>query len=245
MTRTFVIDALPESAAGYRSTHALVAVDVFRATSVIVTALAGGHPVYPVGTLHEALNTAGRLRQAILAGEQAGVKPDGFDFDNSPVALESEPGHEPIVLLTSAGTLLLANCRGASAIYIACLRNFTATARELVGHRRVALIGAGTRGQARDEDQMVCAWIGDQLRAAGCEPENESTLLDVERWRGADPSVLRSGPSADFLRSSGQMHDLEWVLAHVDDLDAVAIYNGQQVSLVKPDIDAGLMADAT
>src|SRR5690349_8569428 len=112
MTPAFVIDSLPESAVRYRSSHALVAVDVFRATSVIVTALAGGHPVYPVGALHEALNTAGRLRQAILAGEQAGVKPDGFDFDNSPVALESSPGHEPIVLLTSAGTLLLANCRG-------------------------------------------------------------------------------------------------------------------------------------
>ena len=245
MIHSFVIDSLPESAARYRATHALVAVDVFRATTVIVTALAGGHPVYPVGTLAEALNTAGRLRQPLLAGEQAGVKPDGFDFDNSPLALEAASGREPVVLLTSAGTLLLTNCRGASAIYVACLRNFSATARELSRHRRVALIGAGTRGQPRDEDQMVCAWIGDLLREAGCRPEDDQTAREVVRWRRASIGRLRRGPSADFLRASGQEHDLEWVLTHVDDLEAVAVYNGQQVSLLPVAVGHPLAADAT
>lgn len=232
MRPSFVIDALPESAALYRSTHALVVVDVFRATTVIVTALAQGHPVYPVGTLADAFDTAGRLHEPLMAGEQAGVMPNGFDFDNSPVALESVPGHRPVVLLTSAGTLLLTNCRGASAIYVVCLRNFSATARALAGERRVALVGAGTRGSPRDEDQMVCAWIGDLMLAAGFQPEDERTGEEVRRWRGADPGALRQGPSADFLRGSGQEHDLEWVLAHVDDVDAVAVYNGQQVSLL-------------
>ncbi len=233
MTPTFVVDWLPESALRYRATHALVAVDVFRATTVIVTALAGGHPVYPVGTLAEALNTAGRLREPLLAGEQAGLMPDGFDLDNSPVAMEAAPGLGPVVLLTSAGTLLLTNSRGASAIYVACLRNFTATARRLARHRRVALIGAGTRGQPRDEDQLVCAWIADLLLAEGFRPEDERTAEEVERWRGVELGVLRHGASAGFLRGSGQEHDLEWVLAHIDDLDGVAVYNGQQVSLLE------------
>lgn len=243
MTPSFVIDALPESAARYRDTHALVAVDVFRATTVIVTALAGGHPVHPVGSLAEARNTADRLRGALLAGEQAGVMPPGFDFDNSPVAAERAPGRSPVVLLTSAGTLLLTNCRGASATYVACLRNFSATALALIGMRRVALIGAGTRGRPRDEDQMVCAWIGDLLQSAGFRAEDACTAEEVARWRGADPRVLRDGPSAAFLRDSGQEHDLEWVLAHVDDVDAVAVYNGQSVSLLH---DMGdLAVDAT
>lgn len=245
MIRSFVIDSLPERAAQYRSTHALVVVDVFRASTVIVTALAGGHAVYPVGTLAEALNTAGRLREPLLAGEQAGIKPDLFDFDNSPVALEAVPGRNPVVLLTSAGTLLLTNCRGASAIFVACLRNFSATARVLEHHRRVALIGAGTRGQPRDEDQLVCGWIGDQLLAAGFRPEDERTADEVACWRGVNPAVLREGPSADFLRASGQDHDLAWVLAHIDDLEAVALYNGQQVNLLPATARHPLAADAT
>ena len=73
--RSFVIDSLPESAASYRQSHAIVAVDVFRATTLIVTALACGHPIYPVATMVEALGTAGRLHDPLLAGELAGSRP--------------------------------------------------------------------------------------------------------------------------------------------------------------------------
>jgi len=244
---SFVIDALPEQAARYRETHALVVVDVFRATTVIVTALAGGHAVYPVGTLAEALNTAGRLSASLLAGEQAGIKPDGFDLDNSPAAVSELRGSAPIVLLSSAGTLLLSNCRGASAIYVACLRNMSATAEQLAGHRRVALIGAGTRGQRRPEDQLVCSRIAQLLAGAGFRPENEATRQEMLQWRDTDVDQLRSSPSADYLRGSGQEADIEFVLSHLDDISEVAVYNGQQVSLL-PAAELGnvaLAAEAT
>ena len=45
---------------------------------------------------------------------------------------------------------------------------------------------------------------------------------------------MRSSPSADFLRSTGQHLDLEFVLSRVDDVDASAVFNGQQVSLMLP-----------
>lgn len=230
--RSFVIDSLPETAELYRHSHAMVVADVFRATSCIVTALACGHPVYPVGTMAEALVLAGRLKNALLAGEQAGVKPDCFDYDNSPAALEGVRGSSPIVLLTSAGTLLLTNCRGASSVYVASLRNLSATARRVEEHARVALIGAGTRGHPRPEDQLVCAWIGDTLLQRGFEPEDSRTLDEIERYRGADLDILRSSPSADYLRGVGQDDDIDFVLAHVDDIAEVAVYNGQQVSLL-------------
>ncbi|TMF91247.1 MAG: 2-phosphosulfolactate phosphatase [Chloroflexi bacterium] len=232
MTHTFVIDSLPESAAQYRETHAMVVADVFRATSCIVTALASGHPVYPVGTMDEAFAVAERLREPILAGEQAGVKPERFDYDNSPAALESAGGTNPIVLLTSAGTLLLTNCRGATDVYVASLRNLSATADRVANHRRVALIGAGTRGQPRPEDQLVCAWIGERLLDMGFEAEDQRTMREVAEWRGADLQVLRKSPSADYLRGVGQHDDIDFVLCHVDDIPEVAVYNGQQVSLL-------------
>lgn len=233
MKQSFVIDSLPERAALYRDTHAIAVVDVFRATTVIVTALSCGHRVYPVASVAEAMNVAGHLRNPIFAGEQAGIKPDGFDLNNSPAAVAALGGSDPIVLLSSAGTQLLAHSRGASDIYVACLRNFTATATHLAGAvMRVALIGAGTRGQARPEDQMVCAWIGQRLLDQGFEAENESTLNEVEEWRGADPRVIASSPSADYLRETLQTQDLDFVLNHVDDIDAIALYNGQQVTLL-------------
>lgn len=233
--RSFVIDATPEAVSKYRETHAIVAIDVFRATSVIVTALACGHPIYPVSTVDEALVAAGRLNDPLLAGEQAGIKPEGFDLNNSPAAIEELPNCRPIVLVTSAGTKLLSEARGARSIYVACLRNMIATAAQLVGmHRRVALIGAGTRGEPRPEDQYACARIAEMLHSQGYVPEDQRTVAELSEWRGVAVDEMRGSPSVDFLRSTGQLADLEFVLSHVDDIDASAVFNGQQVSLLLP-----------
>lgn len=233
MRPSFSIDALPESAPRYRSTHAIVVADVFRATTVIVTALSCGHRVYPVATVEEALAVSSHLNDAVLAGEQAGITPDGFDLNNSPAAIASLDGNRPVVLLTSAGTQLLAQARGAHAIYVACLRNLKATADHIVAnHHRVALIGAGTRGEPRPEDQMACAWIGQRLLEAGFAVENGRTLAEVEAWRGVSPKVLLDSPSIGYLRASRQEKDIDFVLEHLDDVDAIAVYNGQQVSLL-------------
>lgn len=234
-SRSFVIDSTPETVFKYRETHAIVAVDVIRATTVIVTALACGHPIYPVSTVDEAMLAAARLNDPLLAGEQAGIKPEHFDLNNSPAAIEMLPNYRPIVLVTSAGTKLLSEARGARSIYVACLRNLIATAAQLIGaHDRIALIGAGTRGEARPEDQYACAKIADLLQSQGYAPEDKRTVAEVDEWRGVQVGALRTSPSCDFLRGSGQHDDLEFVLAHVDDIDASAVFNGQQVSLMLP-----------
>lgn len=235
IARSFVIDATPETVSKYRETHAIVAVDIFRATTVIVTALACGHPIYPVSTVEEATLAGTRLNDPLLAGEQAGIKPDGFDLNNSPAAIEMLPNCRPIVLVTSAGTKLLSEARGASSIYVACLRNMIATAAQLIGtHRRIALIGAGTRGEARPEDQYTCARIAELLQSQGYMPEDQRTIAELSEWQGVAVQEMRSSPSADFLRGTNQLDDLEFVLSHVDDVDASAVFNGQQVSLLLP-----------
>lgn len=247
MRPSFAIDALPESAATYRDTHAVVVVDVFRATTVIVTALSRGHRVFPVASIAEAETVAVRLRDPVLAGEQAGIKPESFQLNNSPAAVDRLEGNRPVVLLSSAGTQLLAQARGASAIYVACLRNITATAEHLAAnHVRVALIGAGTKGEPRPEDQMVCGWVGRRLLELGFAAENERTLAEVECWRAAGPERVLASPSVDYLRASGQEQDIDFVLAHVDDVDAIAVFNGQQVSLLTTsELIAAASAEAT
>jgi 2-phosphosulfolactate phosphatase len=217
----------------YRADHALVAVDVYRATTVMVTALAVGRAVFPVPTLADALASAARMPDALLAGEQAGVVPPGFKLDNSPALLERLPGREPLVLLTSAGTRLLDACRGAQAVYVACLRNLSATAEQVASvEERVALVGAGTAGRSRPEDQLVCAWIGRQLLRRGFAVENEATLREVEAYGDADLDVVLCGsPSASWLRDNGRGRDVDFVLDHVDDIGCAARYDGARVEL--------------
>jgi len=235
MKSTVVLDTLPERAGWYRDTHAIVAIDIFRATTTIVTALAAGRRVFPVASLEEARGVAKTLHNPLLAGEQTGTRPDGFELNNSPAAIAARSDRRPIVLLSSAGTRLLANAQGAVATYVACFRNLSATVARLgVRHERIAIIGAGTRGEPRIEDQMAGSWMAERLVAAGFEPENDETAAEIVRWHGADIRLVGEGPSAAYLRASGQAEDIAFVLARVDDLDAVAVVHGPEVRLEQP-----------
>jgi len=233
MKGTVVIDCFPESAERYRGRYAIVVIDVIRATTVATTALDLGRRVFPARTTDEASAIAASLTDPLLVGELGGNKPYGFDITNSPVEIVARTDtHRPMVLVSSSGTQLLMNSVGAEAVYVACLRNTSAVARSLYGrHGRIAVLGAGTRGQFRREDQIACAWVAEKLIAAGYVAETQQTLDLIARWQDASVERIRGGRSADYLRRSGQEGDLEFVLSHVDDLDTVpALVSGELVA---------------
>jgi 2-phosphosulfolactate phosphatase len=229
MKGAVVIDSFPESAERYRAGYAIVVVDVIRATTTATTAVSLGRKVYPAQTTDEAFRIASKLKEPLLVGELGGNMPVGFDVTNSPAKIaERTDVHRPMVLVSSSGTQLLLNAVGAEAVYAACFRNFSAVARHLAGrHRRIAVLGAGTRNQFRREDQMGCAWVAEQLVSLGYVPETEATSDYIAHWSGKNPEEVRAGRSAAYLKQSGQEVDLEYVLSHIDDLDTVpSLING-------------------
>jgi 2-phosphosulfolactate phosphatase len=230
MRSTVTIDCLPESAERYRDRYAIVVVDVIRATTVATTAVSMGRRVFPARTTDDASAIAATLKNPLLVGELGGNTPYGFDLTNSPaqIAVRADV-HRPMVLVSSSGTQLLLNAEGAEAVYVACLRNVSAMARYLSGrHARIAVLGAGTRGRFRREDQMGCAWVAEKLVEAGYDAETQHTRDLVARWHNASVEEIRGGKSAEYLNRSGQLEDLEFVLHHVDDLDTVpTLLNGE------------------
>lgn len=223
MSGKVVIDCLQESSFRYRSEYVIVVVDVIRATTTATTALSTGRKVFPVRTSDEAFVVASTLENPILVGELGGNMPYGFDLTNSPALVATRDDVErPMVLVSSSGTSLLLNSAGSEAVFIACFRNFTAVANHLVGkYDQIAILGAGTRGQFRREDQMCCAWMAEILLKAGYKAETPNTREHIYRWSGISPKKAAEGESADYLRDSGQVDDLEFILNHIDDLDIV------------------------
>lgn len=226
-----MIDAFPESASRYANGYAIVAIDVIRATTTAVTAVATGRRCFPVASTEEAFLLAGTLDQPLLAGELGGAIPDGFEIDNSPAEIASRTDvHRPLILLSSSGTRLIRNCLLCDGAYLACFRNYTPIARHLVGrYSKVALIGAGTRGEFREEDQMCCAWIASYLESCGYMPQDPGTAAIMRRCTGAPPEACARGNSAAFLKRSGHLADLEFILNHIDDLDEVVKLCGSEV----------------
>src|SRR5215831_12709879 len=155
MRKTVVIDCFPESLPAYRRGYAIVAVDVIRATTTAVTCVALGRRCYPVPSLEACVPLAARLNNPLLVGELGGSMPYGFHLNNSPADLEGRTDiYRPMILLSTSGTRVICGTDESQATYAASLRNFTAQARFLdVFHPTVALIGAGSRGEFRDEDQ--------------------------------------------------------------------------------------------
>ena len=239
MNGTVIIDCFPESAERYKNSHAIVAIDVIRATTTATTAVSRGWRVLPARTTDEAAAIASRHHDPLLVGELGGNMPFGFDITNSPVLIsERTDTHRVMVLVSSSGTQLLMNASGGLAVYIACFRNLSAVADHLARkHERVALLGAGTRGQFRREDQMGCSWIAERLVQHGFRPETPETEQCIAKWHGVSPEEVRGGRSASYLRTSGQEQDLDFTIGHIDDIDVVpALINNELIPV------AGLVA---
>jgi 2-phosphosulfolactate phosphatase len=222
MHNRVVIDCFPEHVSRYHHGYAVVAIDVVRATTSAITAVVSGRRCFMVSTLTRAWELAAQLGNAILAGEQRGLIPPGFDINNSPSEILALGDiSRPIILLSSSGTALCEEASKCDAAFLACLRNYSSIAGSLAGRfSNVAVIGAGSRGEFREEDQLCCAWIAEQLIELGYHAANRETLDIVRRWSHEREDAWLGNKSAAYLRDSGQLADLEFILSHVADINA-------------------------
>lgn len=234
------IDCYHRDLAPYPGHPLVVVLDVIRATTTAITAAAAGVRCIPVASLEEAEELRSSHPHALLAGELAGEMPDGFDLNNSPpvIAEEADPDR-PLILLSSSGSRLM---REAGALHepvlVGALRNWRATAAAARGERDVVIACAGTRGEFRDEDQLAAGWIGGALLNGGFEAE-APTADHIRRWRSKPARAAASGKSAAYLRASGQSHDLDFILDHVDDLPQAFWIRDGAVEAARPLMVAG------
>lgn len=189
-----------------------VIIDVLRASTTIVTALANGaERVVPVADVEAACRLASAAGPAaLIGGERGGVRIEGFDLGNSPFEYSADRvGGRTIVITTSNGTAALAASRGAREILIGAIVNRTAVAdaiRRLAGAGEdVHLVCGGTDGLVSAEDVLAAGAI---LDAAGADSAGE--LLDASA-RDALASFRRIAANGDvpaalvaeFRRSPG------------------------------------------
>jgi 2-phosphosulfolactate phosphatase len=230
MSRTVTIRCYFDGLQGIPESNAVVAIDVIRATTTAITAVAMGRRCYPVATVEQAREVAKSVPGALLVGELGGVMAAGFDMTNSPAELAARADRQPIVLLSSSGTQLINGINGREAVFLACFRNYRATVRALARQgRSVHVIGAGTRGQFREEDQMCAAWIATGLVDQGFCAYDRRTAELIQRWKHAQKNDFLTSESVSYLKRSNQTRDLDFILAHFDDIDSSFMVTGNQI----------------
>jgi 2-phosphosulfolactate phosphatase len=139
----------------------VVMLDVLRASTSIVEALAAGaRTLFPVATIEEAIGLARTLGrdEVLLAGERKALPIEGFDLGNSPGEFTAERvGGKYVVMSTTNGTLALTAASGGERVIVGAWTNFQAVVDELVRSRAEPVFLCAGRERAFGLEDAVCA----------------------------------------------------------------------------------------
>lgn len=138
----------------------VVVIDVLRATSTIVAAIAhGAKAVIPAATAEEAVRMTANLERDgfLLAGERRAVRIEGFALGNSPLEMTPEAVlGKTVFLATTNGTPALVAAQGGEPVLVGAAVNFSALvagARAAFGAASdLAIVCAGRERQFALED---------------------------------------------------------------------------------------------
>lgn len=229
-------ELLPGEIAG----RTVVALDVLRATTSIVEALAAGaRTLYPVGTIEEAIGLARTLGrdEVLLAGERKALPIEGFDLGNSPGEFTAERvGGKLVVMSTTNGTLALTAAAAGERVIVGAWTNFQAVVDELARTKAEPVFLCAGRERAFGLEDAVCAG---QMAAALMKalPDAEWELNDgavaalalAEEF--PDPAKLFPHTAAGrAIVEAGLGDDLAFC-ARTDLRDVLPVLEGRQIVL--------------
>jgi 2-phosphosulfolactate phosphatase len=159
-----------------------VVIDVLRATTTIIHALAAGcTAVRPCAEVEEARTLAGQMRagRVLLGGERGGIPLPDFDLGNSPREYTARVCHgTTLVLTTTNGTRALLRAAEAERVLVAGFVNYSAVCEQLRQDTRpIHILCAGTEGEVSLEDAILAGALVDFLSEVGDVCLNDSARL--------------------------------------------------------------------
>lgn len=212
-----------ELADGDLADRVVVIIDVLRATSTIVEALANGaRAVIPAPGIDEAVRLRRDLgpEDVLLCGERGGRTIEGFDLGNSPASFTAERvSGKLLVMTTTNGTEALLAASPAKQALIASLLNLDAVAAALAeAAGPTTVLCAGRRGRFALEDALCAGMLVDRLRQAlDAEPEfDDAAKLAARLGRSAAKSpekILEQTAAAANLKQIGHADDVSFCAA--------------------------------
>jgi len=143
------------------ATGTVVAIDVIRAfTTAAFAFAAGARDILLVGEVEEAWALRQRFPGSLVMGEVGGIKPQGFDLDNSPSALIGlDLGGRRLIQRTSAGTQGVVRSTRATALLASSFVCASATVRYLKHQppKSVTFVVTGVGFHADGDEDAACA----------------------------------------------------------------------------------------
>ncbi len=207
----------------------VLVIDILRATTTMVTALANGaRAILPAETADDAMRMAQNLKSddLLLAGERNLARIDGFTLGNSPLEMTAEVvAGKQLIMTTTNGSAALAAVGLGNPVLIAAALNFTAVARAaneaFEDADEIVIVCAGREGMFALEDAYAAGRFVQSLIAG----------------RGRNAVALSDGAIAarELVRRYGD----KWRRA----ISASAAARTLKLAKLKADVDAATESD--
>ena len=198
----------------------VVVIDVLRASSTIVTALANGcNGFIPIFSPDQAKKKAQQFEKerVLLGGEREGIKIEGFDLGNSPREYKREAVKDKtIIFSTTNGVKTLEMVKGAQRIVIGSFLNLQAVCNYCTNYKGdIFIICAGREGRFSLEDTACAGMLVDSFKNAFSRTYQESDAsltawILYKKFGNNILEILRKSQHGRYLKSVGLEKDLKF-----------------------------------
>ncbi len=205
-----------QAAAGLVAGKTAVVIDVLRATSCIVEAVANGaRAIFPTESVVQATRLRDSLgrKTTLLCGERRGVPISGFDLGNSPAEFTHQAvAGKRLVMTTTNGTRAFLAASRADRVLAASFFNLGAVVDAISEDRDVVVVCAGKEG-GFSLDDAVCAGhiirrlvsraepaptLDDAAKAVVCLAETYEAPVDTFAASAAGQALIEVGLGSDL-----------------------------------------------
>ena len=200
----------------------VVVIDVLRATTTIVEAIANGaRAILPAADMDDAMRLAQTIgrSEVLLCGERSARKIEGFDLGNSPLEFTSEAVADKLVVMTTTnGTPALVAGQAADRCIVGSFLNISAAASDLkTSGKPIVIMCAGREGRFALDDALCAGSLIRMLREGheGRLRLNDGALAASaleRRYRAHLAAVMRRTAAARQIVEAGHAEDIAYCL---------------------------------
>lgn len=216
----------------------VVVIDVLRASTSIIMALANGaREVIPAGTVESAMKIAGNLGpdQALLGGERNGKVIPGFTMGNSPREyLPEKVKGKSIIFSSTNGSQALVKSRYAAELAVCAFVNMSACAAFLAEPERDFVVLCSGRNGGFSLEDTVCAGMLISLAAKGKDALlSDSAVAAQSLHKTFGRGILKMMRGTDhgrYLQEIGLGSDIP-LCAALDSVPVVPLLEGNVIKL--------------
>jgi len=206
-----------------------IVLDIFRATTSIVTAMNNGcASMIPVVSTEEASSVGQQTGANLFAGERQSIRIEGYQFGNSPLEFSQDKvqGHT-IIMTTTNGTVAIKATEGSYRTLIGSFINARAVCQRAMQYDKdILIVCAGTDGYFSLEDALCAGLLVDRLSEKNDVQLTDSAHGAMLIYKGAKEELVATATQSrngKRLVDLQRMEDIEYCF-QIDLLDVVPEY---------------------